>query len=398
MLNKLLNKKKLVVIGINSGTSTDALDLAAVEIKRHRNTGNIRFLRGKEVKIPSPIKSALIQIADDPAPDLEEIIYINNILGEFIGQKAAGFIKSLHTKNISVDFIASHGQTIRHLPKKVIRFGKKVGGTLQIGSPDVIAAQCGLPVVGDFRQADIAVGNEGAPITTGAMHKLFASKKEPKLIVNIGGMSNYFYFPALSVKKKNEAKDCGPGNILSDLLSQKLFHSPYDKNGKRASNGTVSQRLLTLLLSDSFYSSAEKSTGRESFGKKTIEKMITFAGEFHLSNEDLLATAVECTARSIQRAVMPIFKKEKKLRKLYLTGGGRKNIFLRKRLQQLLPGISIGLIDELGIPGDFIEVVSYAVLGEAFLRSECIHTERGKNGLYPLPGKLHLPPVEKRKG
>ena len=94
-----------------------------------------------------------------------------------------------------MDIVASHGQTVRHLPRKTRFVGFTVNGTLQLGSPEQIAAHTGRIVAADFRQGDVALGHEGAPITTPAMARLFASPKESRLIVNIGGMSNFFFFP-----------------------------------------------------------------------------------------------------------------------------------------------------------------------------------------------------------
>ena len=120
--------------------------------------------------------------------------------------------------------------------------------------------------------------------------------------------------------------------------------------------------------------------------------MVAFATEFNLSNEDLIATAVELTALSIVQSVTPLLRKEKKIKKLYLTGGGRKNIFLMKRLQQFLPDLPVTKIDELGISGDFVEAASYAVLGEAFLREEAVAPVRSINKPAPILGRLVLPP------
>ena len=392
MLNNLITKKKLTFLGLNSGTSADALDMAAVEINRQRNGYAVTFIKGKEKTYPRDLRNAILDLADNKISDINKMVYLNNALGKFIGQQTKIFIRSLKKQNIIINAIASHGQTVRHLPKKVNRFGYNVNGTLQIGSSDFIALETGLPVISDFRQADIAVGNEGAPITTSALAKIFSSTKESKLIINIGGMSNYFYFPKGNKVNNIAAEDCGPGNVLSDLLCQKLFNLPFDKNGSIAQKGLVSERLMTLLFSDNFYKAKEKSTGRESFGEETVNTMLSFADQFELKKEDLVATAVESACRSILLKANEIQKKDKKLRKLYLTGGGRKNIFLKKRLALLLPDMQVVLVDELGISGDYIEAVSFAVLGEALLRQERIHNVSGHKGMKPLLGKLTFPP------
>ncbi len=168
----------------------------------------------------------------------------------------------------------------------------------------------------------------------------------------------------------------------------------YDKNGKLASSGNLSQRLLILLSKDNFRATKLNSTGREQFGKDTVDMMLAFAKEFNLNNADLFATAIEFSCISICQKVKPYLKKDKKIEKLYLTGGGRKNIFLVERLKQLLPDTEIRMIDELSVPGDFVEAVSYAVLAESTMHQKPIHNRKDKNGLAPLVGNIILPPVK----
>lgn len=389
MLNRLIKKKKLLILGINSGTSIDSLDLALAEISRS-SAYTVKFVNGADIPFPKTLKESLKTAADNRNVSLEEIMHLDNKLGCFIGKQAKKFVDSFYKSNKrKIDLIASHGQTIRHLPDK------KKSATCQIGSPACIAQETKLPVIADFRQADIALGNEGAPITTGAVAKLFSDSKQSHLILNVGGMANYFYLPAKSVKSEIIALDIGPGNILSDLLAQTLFGKKSDRNGDIASKGTISKRLLTLLSADSFFESKQESTGRERFGKSTIEKILSFQKQFELSAEDLFTTVIELTCSEISKQLIKLTKKDKKIKKLYLTGGGRKNIFLVKQLQIKLPELQICSIDELGIPADYLEAVSYGVLAEHTLRAKPIHKAKDKNGNTPLLGMIHLPPQKK---
>ena len=336
-------------------------------------------------------------MADSKLVPFDELILLDNLLGRFYGKAAAEYIRQLEMRRVRIDLIASHGQTVRHLPAKTDWLGARVNGTSQIGSADFVSAATGKVVISDFRQADVAVGNEGAPITVAAMHEIFAAIDESRLLVNLGGMSNYFYFPAGKISGKVRAEDCGPGNCLSDILSESLFGERFDRKGRRARRGTYSMRLLSVLLANPFFAGRAVSTGREVFGPKLAGEIRAFGKRFRLPGEDLLATAIELTVTAIVRKVAPIMNRDHRLTKLYLTGGGRHNIFLKDRLQDHLPDLEVCMIDELGINGDFIEAAAFAVMGEACLRSRALDTVFGgrKTAVRPVLGKISQPPYVK---
>lgn len=398
-LQKLINKKRLVVLGLNTGTSIDSLDMAVIRTTTSDGRTRSKYLFGRERRLPNSLRQGLLLLAESKSCSLDDVVYLDNLLGQFIGRAAKDLINDLKRRHINIDLVASHGQTIRHLPEPIKKFGRRVHGTMQLGLAEAIATQCDRVVVTDFRQADIALGNEGAPITTAAMQTLCSSGKESRLIVNLGGMSNYFYFPATGTKGGARAEDCGPGNSLSDLLTQKFYNKPFDRNGAKASHGTVSMRLLSVLLGNPFFSSRARSTGREVFGQQLTDEMVVFGRRFSLSSEDLLATAVEFTAAAIARKLVPLLSQVENRPKLYLTGGGRRNIFLVGRIRAHLGDCDAKPIDALGIEGDFVEAAAYAVMGEACLRSTPMDTVfTGTTGqvVVPVLGRLTQPPVKRQ--
>jgi anhydro-N-acetylmuramic acid kinase len=399
MLCRLINKKRLTVLGLNSGTSCDGLDLAIVSVRRTSSSAKVSFVSGGYHRYPASIRRRVLDAAESEKLPLEELIHVDNLLGHFFGQTAAAFLKRSEKQGIRVDFIASHGQTVRHAPQSTAVDRMELRGTLQLGSLDQIAARTGKIVVGDFRQADIALGNEGAPITVAAVQRMFADPAESRLIVNIGGMSNFFYFPATKVHRTAAAADCGPGNSLSDLLTERLFQERYDRDGRHARAGQVSHRLLAVLTAEPFFTGANVSTGREVFGTRMVDRMIAFGDEFNLSGEDLIATAIELTVLSIARAIHPLAAYDRSLAKMYLTGGGAHNRFLRQRLAAALNGLSVGVISDLGFSPDLVEAASFAVLGEACLRSEPTRSKFSRESArtrrqtqLPILGKIVQPP------
>ena len=391
---KLINKKSLIVLGLNSGTSADGVDLAAVKINRSNGKVSARFIKGSAKKFSPELRLKIMELLGSHSVMMEDIIDRDNRLGESFGRAAMSFLKSLEKEKINIDAIASHGQTVRHLPASAAR-EKKRSGTLQIGSLEMISNITKKVTVGDFRQADIALGNEGAPITVAAMKRLFGTKDESRLIVNIGGISNFFYFPKPNTGLKVKARDCGPGNSLCDLLSRKLFNREFDNNGKIARSGRPSRKILSLIMADPFFMGKYVSTGKEAFGENLTNEMTGFAGKFGVSDSDLLSTAAEMTVLSIVHCLKPLIKKDKNIEKLYLTGGGRKNKFFVGRLKELLPKSKIEMADKLGINADYIEAAAYAVMGEAALRSEplpTLFTGKEQNQIAVL-GKIVQPPV-----
>jgi len=365
LLNRLIKKKNLIVVGLNSGTSADGLDLAAVKINLSAKTPLVKFIKGTTIGYPKKLAALINDAIDYKSRSVDTMIELDRKLGAFYGAQVFKFCQSLAKKKINVDMIASHGQTIRHLPGK-IKIGRKAeSGTLQLGHPETITNRTGLVTVADFRQADIAAGGEGAPITCWAMQHLFASKNESRLLINIGGIANYFLIPGKLSTNKMIAADCGPGNSLIDIITLKYFGKRIDYGGRLASKGKISFRLLTILLADNFLKGKYgPSTGKERFGEKFANKIISFGSKMRLKKSDILATTTELTAVGIANSIEKIVEKNS-INKIYLLGGGTSNKFLIKRLEENLPGVKFFSVDRLGFNPDYLEAVCYAIMGAA---------------------------------
>ncbi len=395
-LTHLLRRNSLVIVGLNTGTSADGLDLAAVRIRRQGRAIEGAFIGGEEQAFSSELKNAILAVADAASVDLQSLLCLHNELGNVGGRMCRSFIRRLERRRVLVDCIAWHGQTVAHYPR-LHRLGRsQFSASLQLGLPELVAGLTGRTVISDLRQADIALGGEGAPITVAAMERLFASRSEPRLIVNIGGMSNFFFFPARSSKQSSiRAADCGPGNVLIDMLTRQLFGEPMDRNGRFAAAGTVCDDLLESLLKNPFFSGRSGSTGREHFGPAVVQQVLDYSRRYELSTNDVLATVTELTAVAISRAVRRHISGPRPV-KLYLTGGGRRNKLLVQRLQDRLPGCEIGRIDGLGIPGGLVEAAAFAVMGEAALRSDALPTlftgRRARS--VPVSGRIVQPPQQ----
>jgi anhydro-N-acetylmuramic acid kinase len=238
-----------------------------------------------------------------------------------------------------------------------------------LGHPESIAEKTGMVTVADFRQADIASGGEGAPITSSAMALIFGQKDTNRLLINIGGIANYFLIAGKRRNNYIKARDCGPGNSLLDLAANKYFGKKFDRGGKLASKGKISHRLLSMMLSDSFLKGKfGPSTGRERFGQKFLGKVEKNANKLKLDKYDIMASLGELTIVSITKMIRSLITKYE-IFEIDFFGGGARNTFLKKRLQFHLPDVNLFSVDRYGFNPDYLEAVCFAVMGVMTLHS-----------------------------
>jgi anhydro-N-acetylmuramic acid kinase len=223
-------------------------------------------------------------------------------------------------------------------------------------NPYPIAEAFGVPVVWDFRRADLAVGGEGAPLTPLALFYLFYPRTGPRCgFLNLGGIANYTYF---SGENPEEVLgwDTGPGIGLLDLAVRRLFQLPYDHGGRIAKEGAIHKDLLQELLKDPYFErTPPKSTGKEEFGPALLDRILK---EFRVEPGDLLATLSAFTALSAGREIL---RYSSPLR-LYLYGGGSKNRAVVEGLIGNLPGVEVAFLSSLGVPPQSFEALAFALL------------------------------------
>ncbi len=388
MLKRIIAKKKLRILGINSGTSADGIDLALIAFERSGRKPRVKFIAGLMIPYPPRVKKALEKIITAETIDKQELARWDIAYGHFLGTAARTFLqKSKQT----ADLIGSHGQTVGHFPAKTRLVSAKLGATMQIGDGNAVAAASGLPVVHDFRRADVALGGEGAPLTPFVNHLLFGHRSQSRIIVNIGGIANFSYHPAGGDTSDITGGDCGPGNVLSDLAARMLFHKNFDRDGALANRGEIVDAILRPITAAN--KKRRVSAGREQFDWQLLARLIHTARRHHTGKYDIMASIADATAMLIHRSIRKRLS-DPRLDGVYLTGGGRKNIFVIKRLQARCPNAGMWPIEALGYDGDLLEAVSFAVMAGCFvfgIPSTLPHVTGGKAG--GIAGKLALPPV-----
>jgi anhydro-N-acetylmuramic acid kinase len=358
-LQALLERRRRKVIGLISGTSADGIDACLVQIDRSGQKLKIKELGFKTYPFPEGLKKRILQISDPGFQNLDEVLRMNMVLGEYFSKAALSLIKRLGYKTKQIDLIGSHGQTIRHLPKEVIRFKKRVKATLQIGEPSIIAQRSGIITVGDFRTADVASGGEGAPLAPLGHFYLFNSKAYSQLILNLGGIANFTVLPKNCSISDVWGFDTGPCNVILDNLSGKLFKKRFDQNGRIASSGKVNDNLLKKLKKHKFFRSPPpKSTGREDFDEKFVKKIL----DSKTFPEDMIATASELVVWSIWDGYQRFVKPHHEIERMILCGGGAHNKYLLKRLSDLFYPVKVITSHGAGYNPDFVEAMIFALL------------------------------------
>ena len=335
-------QKKYKIIGIMSGTSMDGLDFSFIETDGEKN---ISIICEKSYYYSNQYKYKLKRIINLYNSNKKKINKSKNqkfVTVTFI-RLINKFINEYRINKKNIDFIGLSGQTIYHDPKKK--------ESVQYGSCKDIQKKIKINVIGDFRKNDLKYGGQGAPI--GAFyHKYIIEKFEKNAaIINIGGISNITFIK----NNKLYAFDIGPGNALIDDLVFYFYKKNFDLEGKIALSGKTNKKLINEILKDDFYNlKYPKSLDRQYFNKY-------FHNLTKIDKKDSINTASMLTILSI---INTIKTTKKKFKKIILTGGGRKNLFIYNYLKSRLikQKIQLSVIDKYGINGDMVESQMFGYL------------------------------------
>ncbi|MGH3381149.1 MAG: anhydro-N-acetylmuramic acid kinase [Actinoallomurus sp.] len=341
------------VIGLISGTSFDAIEVAAAELTAAGEDLTLRPLGSLSVPYSPGLTADIAGALPPAATTAGALCSLDTRVGQAFAEAAARGIGELAGGH--ADLVVSHGQTIFHWVED-----GRVLGTLQAGQPAWIAERTGLPVVADLRSRDVAAGGQGAPLVS-LFDTLLLSGGTPRAALNLGGIAN---ITVVAEGREAIAFDTGPANALLDAVVAEATGGTrrYDAGGAGAAAGTVHDGLLELLLAEPYYAAPPpKTTGKELFNLAYLGKALAALGDRRPSHEDLLATLTRLTATTVARAVAPYGVGE-----VIASGGGTANPVLLADLAAELRrsgGATLRTIDELGIPSGAKEAYAFAVLG-----------------------------------
>ncbi len=359
-----------IIVGLMSGTSADGVDAVVARIAGTGRGLKATILAHVHQSFGPPLRQQILRVAMEGR--VGEICELNFGLGEEFARAALAAIRKAGLKPGEITAIASHGQTIHHLPNA------RTPSTLQIGEPAVVAARAGITTVANFRVADMAAGGQGAPLVPYADWALLTDPRRPRIVQNIGGIGNLTFLPANGKIEQVIAFDTGPGNMLIDGAMSALTAGKrtYDRAGDRAAKGQVSQKLLTALMRHPFLTKPPpKTTGREEFGAPFLRRVLTISRRLRLSDYDIISTLTAFTAATIadayERFVFPKLKLTTRPQlQVILGGGGAKNPALRRMLRERLGNAELLTHEQIGIPNSAKEALAFAILAHETLQGK----------------------------
>lgn len=357
----------------------DALDWALVEFRGTAPRWKVQAEGSRD--LPTHLRRALEYAATADEIRKETLVRTDVALGDFLGETVSDLLRR-ELRGQSVDLVASHGQTVGHWP-----FGG-IGATLQIGDPDQLAKTCGLPVVSHFRQGDVAAGGEGAPLTPGVNRVLFAGPKEALAILNLGGIANLSVLPPSRSRRSVLGTDCGPANRLLDIAARMRLDRACDLHGKTAMRGEVATDLLAVLKRHPWFKRPlPASCGREEFNAEFLSECLKKAAVPH--SADLLATLCAFSAWCVARAARLL---DVEVKAVYASGGGVYNTRLMAELEEALVPVPLFSVTRLGVHPDFLEAVSFAMLGYFCVRGRALDLRATTGARRPaVLGRLSWP-------
>ena len=351
----------MIVAGVMSGTSADGIDVAIVRITGRAFNSKFEVLGHEHFGYPRAVRNAVLQAMNAPQADVANLSRLNFLLGELYAQAIKTTL--LRTRINHLDLVGCHGQTIYHQGEPASYLGKRITCTWQTGEGAVIAARVGVPVVSDFRPADMAAGGKGAPLVPFLDYMLFRNRRFGRIVQNLGGIANLTAIPANARPEDVIAFDTGPGNMVIDQLMQMLFDKPYDRNGDVARKGHILQPILQETCRNPFFrQKPPKTAGREEFGREFAADFLHRCGR--AAKADIITTATALTVFAIADALKRFVLSHGVYRDYIVSGGGTANRSLMEMLAHSTTDLKLNLMhtDDFGIPSQAKEAVAFALL------------------------------------
>ena len=358
----------MIVAGVMSGTSADGIDVALVRVQGRGFRSRLELLAHYQFPYPSDVRRAVLAAMNARSVSVADLARLNFLLGDLY----ADAVRTAQRRaRLRCELVGCHGQTLYHQGISKPYLGRRIACTWQTGEAAIIAAKIGVPVVSDFRPADLAVGGKGAPLVPFLDYVLYRHRRYGRIVQNLGGIGNLTAIPPRALPEQVIAFDTGPGNMVIDAVAEQLFHKPFDRNGRLAARGEPIERVLRELLRHPFFrQKPPKTAGREQFGREFVRELLRLCRR--ADDNDIIATATALTARSVgiavRRFVLPLVESEDpkpaRFREFVVSGGGTKNATLMRMIREELAPLKMRVrtTDDFGLPSEAKEATAFALL------------------------------------
>lgn len=350
-------------IGIMSGTSLDGVDTVLVEIENHGINTKLKVIEYNEYPMPASTRMKIKQVCDEKNSHVDLICSLNFEIGYLFVEAVKRLLEKANFNSSQLDFIATHGQTIYHIP---FQRDDLISSTLQIGEPAILAYEFNTTVISNFRVMDMAAKGQGAPLVPYSEYILYSEKGKNIALQNIGGIGNVTLLNEDLDIDHIEAFDTGPGNMMINEACRLLYNQPFDHDGYHASQGHIIDEMLEELMNHPYMNKLPpKSTGREEFGENYVKELIEKYNGY--DKNDYIKTFTYFTAKSIEYHYRRDIMSKCHLDKVIVGGGGSHNQTLMKMIKTLLYDIEVYTQDEIGYSSDAKEAIAFAILGNETL-------------------------------
>ncbi len=335
-------------LGQMSGTSLDGIDTVLMQFKN----GQMQLIAQHHLDFDQPLKTSILAVCDGCENELHHANELANQLSLLYFSSINALLTQAQVSASDIVAAGCHGQTVRHNPPAY---------TVQLINAALLAENCAVDVVCDFRSRDLAAGGQGAPLVPAFHRALFnsnAQTPQDTFVVNIGGMSNISH---LKHNGDTAGHDTGPGNVLMDTWCRLHIKKSYDENGNWATDGEVNQPLLEHLLNEDFFKQpAPKSTGRELFDRAWLNSKLALFNNTDITPVNVMRTLTQLTVESIAREI----EKLNSNGQVIICGGGALNQLLMSALQLRLKGFEVLSSSALGHDPQCIEAMAFAWLAQ----------------------------------
>jgi len=354
----------VIVAGVMSGTSADGINVALTRIQGRGFRSRLELLAHYQFPYPAEVRRTILATMNASSASVADLSRLNFMLGELY---ADALRAAQRRARLECQLVGCHGQTIYHQGSAKPFLGRRIACTWQTGEGAIIAARLSVPVVSDFRPADMAAGGKGAPLVPFLDYALYRHRRYGRIVQNLGGIGNLTAIPQRAEPDDVVAFDTGPGNMVVDAVTEHLFGKPFDRNGRLAARGAPIERVLRDLLRNPYFrQKPPKTAGREQFGREFVQEFLRLCRR--ADDNDIVATATALTARSIgiavRKFVLPLVEPPARFREFVVSGGGTKNAALMAMIREELAPLKMRVrtTDDFGMPSEAKEAAAFALL------------------------------------